>query len=169
MEFFLHRPNISQRKCCLKWDLHALPYPRERLRTGTNSGPGSGNGASPSPGPGHFWSRGLVPVPTIFVPGSGNRTSPGPGNGTRPRPGNGTSPGNGNGHFWSQGLVPVPVPTISGPDDWSRSWSCFNFCPGTNPGADLGPVVLLLKYLYKKCTEILAILSKLYLFRHFLL
>ena len=48
-------------------------------------------------------------------------------------------------------LVPMigpGVPFISGPDNWSWSWSHLNFCPGTGPVPDLGSMFW---------TEILAI------------
>ena len=41
-----------------------------------------------------------------------------------------------------------PVLVISGPDDYSRSLSRFNFGPGTSRGPGPSPVTWLLKYLY---------------------
>ena len=41
--------------------------------------------------------------------------------------------------------------------------------PGPGPSPDPGPVAWLLKYSYKKCTEILAIWSKLDSFRLFVI
>ena len=67
------------------------------------------------------------------------------------------------------GPVPVPEPVISGPDDWSRSRFRLKFDPGTGPGPNPCPVAWLLKYSYKKCTEILAITSKLESFRLFVI
>ena len=89
--------------------------------------------------------------------GEGSRNVSGPGPGPVPVP----IPVISGPDDWSWFLVPV----ISGPDDWSRSR--LNFDPGTDPG----PVAWLLKYSYKKCTDLqrLSIWSKLNLYKQFVI